>query len=260
MQVGTNPHSPPWAVGTGQGKGSARGWGPWRGTSSVLHVPAVACPHRGDRAPPAVVTAQDRGHRERGQAAATRGTILDRPLCQGLAMAKRRRQGKREQLSIPLFPLQIATGTFVKEENLSKLENDITNIKKKAPTGKNIYQFKPLHPPLIAPAQGRDMGCLGGGETGCAPRAALATRLLGTRGQSHISSLLGSLVKAEHLPWEAPQQPPSVTDFLWQLAFGTSPPTPQRGGSRGGPCQHPSILPSTQLPVYKCSQEQDTPS
>lgn len=43
-------------------------------------------------------------------------------------MAKGRRQGKGEQLSTPLFPLQVATGTFVKEEDLSKLEKDTTNI------------------------------------------------------------------------------------------------------------------------------------
>lgn len=30
---------PRWAVGTGQGKGCARGWRPWHGTCSVLHVP-----------------------------------------------------------------------------------------------------------------------------------------------------------------------------------------------------------------------------
>lgn len=83
------------------------------------------------------------------------------------------------------------------------------------------------------------MGCVRGGEAGCVPRAALATRLLGTRGQSRSSSLLGSLVRAEHLPWEAPQQPPSVTDFLWPLAFGTSPPRPREEAAEGGPASTP---------------------
>lgn len=64
-------------------------------------------------------------------------------------MAKSRRQGKGEQLSIPLFPLQIATGTFVKEENLSKLENDITNIKKKAPAGKTSTSSNPSTLPSL---------------------------------------------------------------------------------------------------------------
>lgn len=109
-------------------------------------VPAVTCPHRGDAAPSGVVTARDRGHGERGQAAGTRGTTLDRSLCQGLAMAKGRRQGKGEQLSTLLFPLQVATRTFVKEEDLSKLEKDTTNIKKKAPAGEASTSS---HPPAL---------------------------------------------------------------------------------------------------------------
>lgn len=88
------------------------------------------------------------------------------------------------------------------------------------------------------------MGCVRGGEAGCVPRAALATRLLGTRGQSRSSSLLGSLVRAEHLPWEAPQQPPSVTDFLWPLAFGTSPPCPREEAAEGGPASIPPFSPA----------------
>lgn len=91
------------------------------------------------------------------------------------------------------------------------------------------------------------MGCLGGEEAGCAPRAALATRPLGTRGQSRILSLLGSLVKVEYLPWEAPQQPPSVTDFLWPLAFGTSPPRPREEVAEGDPAR---ILPFS--PEHSC--------
>lgn len=236
-----------WGQGRGRALPGAGGRGREPAVSSMS--PSEPCPRchlspPWGRSAPCCGDSAGQGTRRAGTGMGTRGTTLDRPLCQGLAMARGRRQGKGEQLSTPLLLLQIATGTFVKEDDLSKLEKDTTNIRKKAPAGETSTSTHPPHPALIAPAQGRDIGCLGGGEAGCAPRAALATRLLGTRGQSRSSSLLGSLVRAEHLPWEAPQQPPSVTAFLWPLAFGKRPPCPREEAAEGGPASIPPFSPA----------------
>lgn len=78
-------------------------------------------------------------------------------------MAKGRRQGKKKQLSTPLFPLQLATGIFVKEEDLSKLEKDTTNILKKAQLGKHLaVQIPP--PSLHCPSAGKRHGMSGRGR------------------------------------------------------------------------------------------------
>lgn len=95
-----------------------------------------------------------------------RGDKSDNPRqtpCQGLAMAKGRRQGKGEQLSTTLFPLQIATGTFVKEEDLSKLEKDTTNILKKPQLGKHLPVQTPP-PSTHCPSTGKGHGMSGRGK------------------------------------------------------------------------------------------------
>lgn len=189
--------------------------------------------------------------------AGTRGTApRHRSRSQGLAMAKGKETGEgreahRRAAQQPPYSPTAATGTFIMEEDLSKLEknNHRYKKKKKSPSWGNIPQLASPHPPLTAPVQGRDTECLGGEGADCS-QGCPRHRPLGTRGQSHSLSLLGSLARVELLSWEAPQQSPSVTDFLWPPAFGTSPPCPREEAAalrrEGGPASIPPTLPSTQ--------------
>lgn len=128
--------------------------------------------------------------------------------------------------------------------NCNPVENtDSSILKKKPQLGKHL----PVHippPSPHCPSTWKGHGMCERGRGRLCSQSCPCHRALGTRGQSRSSSLLGSLVRAEHLPWEAPQQPPSVTDFLWPLAFGTSPPRPREEAAQGGPASIPPFSPA----------------
>lgn len=110
-------------------------------------VPAVTCPHRGDAAPPGVVTAQHRGHRAGTGSGEKRDNPRQTPL-PGPCYGQEKQAGEGRAAQHPLFPLQITTGIFVKEKDLSKLEKDITNIFKKPQLGQHL----PVQSPPTLPS------------------------------------------------------------------------------------------------------------
>lgn len=147
----------------------------WTGPCGCPHPVSVAgatCPQRGGAAPSGGMTAQDGRQRE---GTGTKGTDPPhRPLgapCHGQGEGGR---GK-ESSSAPASAPRAATGAFVMEEDLSKLEKTTTYIKK---TPQNKQKKKPQmgkHPPVhipppspCCPSAGKQHGTSGRGRL-CLP-------------------------------------------------------------------------------------------
>ena len=166
----------------------------------------------------------------------TRGTAPDAdPHDQGEGGRGRERR-RQESRSAPAA----ATGTLVTEEDLSKLEKTTTRTKKnkrkkkKPQLGKRPPARIPPPPPSL-PQCREGTGDVWGGKQ-CAVLPGLPSPLgLWGHGDGHVA----------HRCWGArpsgpAQQPPSATDFLWPLAFGTSPPQTARGALLASPPSSPA--------------------
>lgn len=149
--------------------------GAWAGPSRCPHplctVPAVTCPQCGGAAPPGGVAAQDTGHREKGQWGQP---LVTDPAAGALPWPWGRERSTQESSSAPLFRPPAATGTFVTEEHLSKLEKTATHTKKKRPSWGNIPELASPPPSSRCASAGKGYriagSCWGQGDSHVAYR------------------------------------------------------------------------------------------